>query len=123
MFWIAILSCYLSLPIYSDIVIINHETVSLGVSTVPAGNTIDQKHVPTAPPEGYIILPEKEKTVTIALVARQLLGGTWGTITPFNIGNKRYMARVEPHYHPLTGALPHGWHKGVTIFKEKAQNE
>lgn len=118
MFWIAVLSCYLSLPI-ADIVVINHETVTIEVSVVPVGNIIDQKHLPTTPPEGYIMLPEKEKTVTIALVARQLLGGAWGTVTPFQISDRKYMARIEPHYHSPNSVPPFGWHKGVTIYKKE----
>ncbi len=70
-------------------------------------------------------MPEKEKTTTIGMIAVSLLGGQMGALTPFSIGDRRYIARVEPHYHPYPppGAdtskypKPWGWHKGVTVYK------
>ena len=50
-------------------------------------------------------------------MARQLLSGDFGTMTPFKVDGLKYMARVEPHYHPpgFKGG-PNGWHKGVTVY-------
>ena len=88
---------------------------------------------PKSPPVGYVPLPKNEITPTIGKIAHDLLNGEFGTTTPFSIGNKRYMARLEPHYHPSppagcgTPALPDcdiskfpkpwGWHKGCTVYK------
>lgn len=75
--------------------------------------------LPTSAPEGYRafrghISPEVVKE------ANSLLGGAFGTETPFEINGKKYMARVEPHYHPpgYKGG-PNGWHKGVTVYEAK----
>lgn len=84
--------------------------------------------VPGKPPTGYLPLPASEKSATIGKIASSLLGGEWGALTPFSISGKRYMARVEPHFHPIPppgtppGELkkfpkPWGWHKGVTVYK------
>jgi hypothetical protein len=77
--------------------------------------------VPTSAPEGYRnfrghVSPEVVKE------ANSLLGGAFGTETPFEINGKKYMARVEPHYHPpgFKGG-PNGWHKGVTVYEAKDQ--
>lgn len=84
--------------------------------------------VPGTPPKGYVPLPSGERSAAIGKVAASLLGGTWGALTPFRVGEKHYMARVEPHHHPAPpdGASPEeqkkypkpwGWHKGVTVYK------
>ena len=71
---------------------------------------------PSGPPAGY-----KALTGTIpqgvGAMARQLLSGDFGTMTPFKVDGLKYMARVEPHYHPpgFKGG-PNGWHKGVTVY-------
>ena len=97
--------------------VFNKETVIVGQSSAQAVSL----------PEDCIPLSGKERTVTIGNVARSLLFGEFGTITLFQINDKYYVARVEPHYHPppadiLTQELskfpkPWGWHKGVTIYK------
>jgi hypothetical protein len=82
--------------------------------------------IPGRPPTGYAHMQPGEVNPTIGRIARDLLNGDWGALTPFRIGNKKYMARVEPHYHepPPAGAdaskypKPWGWHKGVTIYKQ-----
>lgn len=75
------------------------------------------KGVPGRPPEGYHALKGKIPTGVVK-TAQSLLGGEYGTMTPFEINGKRYMARVEPHYHPpgYKGG-PNGWHKGVTVYE------
>lgn len=77
--------------------------------------------VPTSSPEGYRMLRGHISPEVVA-EAKSLLGGDWGTLTPFEANGKRYMARVEPHYHPpgYQGG-PNGWHKGVTVYEAKDQ--
>jgi hypothetical protein len=88
--------------------------------------------VPGTPPKGYVALSPGERNAAIGKVAASLLGGTWGALTPFRVGNKHYMARVEPHHHPAppAGASPEeqkkypkpwGWHKGVTVYKASSE--
>jgi|SRR5579859_1061297 len=107
---------------------ISTDSIEFELSFIPTDNSIGPKQVPKSTPAGYVLLPDNEKTTIIAQVARKLLGGEWGTITPFKIGNKRFLARVEPHYHnpppPNTSTenlskypKPWGWHKGVTIYR------
>ena len=74
------------------------------------------KGIPGKPPEGF--KPISGTTPPgVSIVASSLLGGSFGTITPFQIGNAKYMARVEPHYHPPGyKSGPNGWHKGVTVY-------
>ena len=73
--------------------------------------------VPGVPPEGYRPIHSKLEPGAVA-TARSLLGGDWGTETPFVINGKRYMARVEPHYGPPGRKNgPVGWHKGVTLYE------
>ena len=40
-----------------------------------------------------------------------------GTEVPFSINEKRYIARIERHYHPEGGPIrPWGYHKGVSLL-------
>lgn len=40
-----------------------------------------------------------------------------GTEESFEVGGRRYVGRIEHHYHPVNGAAkPWGWHKGCTVF-------
>ncbi|MGV8123188.1 MAG: peptidoglycan-binding protein [Candidatus Xenobiia bacterium LiM19] len=57
----------------------------------------------------------------VSAKARSLLGGDFGTETPFELDGKKYVARVEHHYHPpgYVGG-PTGWHKGVTVYEQKS---
>ena len=104
------------------------DTVIIEQSILPPDNTITINHPPKIPPKGFVLLPEGEKSPTISKIARGLLGGDFGTLTPFSINTRHFMARVEPHYHnpPPPNATPEeqakypkpwGWHKGVTIYK------
>lgn len=71
--------------------------------------------IPSGPPAGYVIL--KEVTPEISSLAKSLLKGDYGTMTPFTIDGKKYIARVEPHYHPPDYKNgPKNWHKGVSVF-------
>jgi hypothetical protein len=73
--------------------------------------------VPGSPPDGYHAMKGKVPVGAVKM-AHSLLGGDWGTETPFEVNGKRYMARVEPHYHPpgFKGG-PNGWHKGVSVYE------
>lgn len=84
----------------------------------------------SGPPVGYQPLANGEITPEVSQVAKGLLGGEMGTQTPFSVDEKRYMARVEPHYHPYPPPnatleeqshyqKPWGPHKGVTVYKAK----
>jgi hypothetical protein len=75
--------------------------------------------VPGRAPDGYQPL-RGHISPEVAAEAKSLLHGDWGTETPFEANGKRYMARVEPHYHPpgFKGG-PNGWHKGVTVYDAK----
>jgi hypothetical protein len=79
-------------------------------------------------PQGYSILSNQETNITIHKIAVSLLGRKLWTITLFSIGDKKYLARVEPHYHPFPPAgttleeqskypKPWGWHKGITVYR------
>lgn len=72
--------------------------------------------LPGRPPEGYRAIPGRVSPA-VGRQARSLLGGDWGTETPFAIDGKRYMARVEPH--PPNAKIRH-WHKGVTVYEADA---
>jgi len=72
--------------------------------------------VPGVPPEGYRTL-RSGPAPEAAKMARSLLGGEYGTMTPFDMKGRSYMARVEPHYGPTKdNPRPH-WHKGVTLYE------
>ncbi|HEY9684964.1 MAG TPA: hypothetical protein V6C86_25530 [Oculatellaceae cyanobacterium] len=51
-----------------------------------------------------------------AIEAQRLLGGDWGTITPFTSGGVKYMARVEEHG---PDCLRPYKHKGVTLYLDE----
>lgn len=95
-------------------------------SYLPSNNTIGPGPTGGAksPPSGYIRLPNP--STQVSSIAKKLLGGQFGTMTPIEIGTIKYMARVEPHYHepPPSGAdpskypKPWGWHKGVTVYQQ-----
>ncbi|MBM3462144.1 MAG: peptidoglycan-binding protein [Armatimonadetes bacterium] len=73
----------------------------------------------TGPPEGYQAIRGRVPA-GVTDKAKSLLGGEYGTETPFAIDGKRYVARVEQHYHPpgYQGG-PNGWHKGITVYEQK----
>lgn len=122
--------------------VFEQEEVVVGQSVSQSlGGTIGpgREGAPKGPPQGYTALPENEKTPAVGRVATSLLGGDFGTTTPFSVGSKRYMARVEPHYHqpppqgcgtpampecdPKKFPKPWGWHKGVTVYKAAPGSE
>lgn len=71
---------------------------------------------PKGPPAGYKPITGTPP-VAVMKVARSLLGGSFGTTTPFSIGDIHYMARIEPHWHPLDYTKgPRGWHKGCSVY-------
>lgn len=73
--------------------------------------------VPHRPPDGYHAIKGHIPT-EVVVKARSLLSGDYGTMTPFEVDGRKFMARVEPHYHPegyKNG--PTGWHKGVTVYE------
>jgi hypothetical protein len=80
-------------------------------------------------PAGSIFLPTNEITPTISQIAKKLLVNDFGTVIPFQIDGKQYLARVEHHYHPppppnsppeVIKRYPRPWgdHKGITIYKK-----
>jgi hypothetical protein len=41
----------------------------------------------------------------------------FGTEIPFEVDGKRYVGRIEQHFHPVGGpAKPWGWHHGCSLF-------
>lgn len=112
---------------------IGKDTVNVEETMPPKDKSIGPGHPATSPPEGYVNLPESEKTQAVGQVAKSLLGGDFGAMTPFTVTSsdgktKRYMARVDAHYHPPPPQgtppeemskypKPWGWHKGVTVYK------
>lgn len=113
--------------------VIGKDTITMGDTITATSSTIGPGRPATKPPEGYLPLEPSENTPTIGKIAHDLLVGNFGDMTPFTItspdGNvKRYMARVDAHYHapPPKGTPPEaqkkypkpwGWHKGVTVYK------
>lgn len=95
------------------------EQLIMGTSTLPDNNQIGPgpNGAPKGPPAGY--KPVSAPSADIGRVAKGLLSHDFGTITPFKLDDKMYMARVEPHYHPpgFKGG-PNGWHKGVTVYEK-----
>ncbi len=68
-------------------------------------------------PPGYHTMTGRIPPAVVAK-ARTLLRHDYGTEIPFEIDGKRYLARLEHHYHP-PGYIggPNGWHKGVTVYE------
>jgi hypothetical protein len=86
--------------------------------------------VPNGPPSGYRVLGQSEVNSKLGSIAKSLLSGDYGKLTPFEMDGKKYAGRVEPHYHqpPPIGANPNaypkpwGWHKGVTLYYALSNN-
>lgn len=74
----------------------------------------------TGAPPGYQPI-RGQVPAGVSAKAKSLLGGDFGTETPFLLDGKKYVARVEHHYHPpgYVGG-PTGWHKGVTVYEQKS---
>ncbi len=99
-------------------------TTKIYDSFLPPDNKIKAgpSGIPGKPPEGYKAITKVSPAV--ANVAKQLLTQTkeYGVMTPFEVDGVSYMARSEPHFHPLTGNItPHGWHFGITVYQKDKQ--
>jgi hypothetical protein len=67
------------------------------------------------------LLHSSEITAAISGMARQILhehrGRPLGHEVPFELDGRRYVARLERHYHaPGSGERPIGEHVGVTVY-------
>jgi peptidoglycan hydrolase-like protein with peptidoglycan-binding domain len=73
----------------------------------------------SGPPEGYRAMTGRIPAGVVAK-AKSLLHHDYGTEIPFELEGRRYVARLERHYHPpgYVGG-PNGWHKGVTVYEAK----
>lgn len=89
---------------------------------------------PGRPPTGCVSLSKEDMLPQLHGIAASLLKGNWGALTPFRIGQKYFMARVEPHFRKPTNdprlsadrkkrSIPEGWHKGVSVFKVKTDGQ
>ncbi|MDQ7826836.1 MAG: peptidoglycan-binding domain-containing protein [Candidatus Eremiobacteraeota bacterium] len=90
----------------------HHTTGAPGTTGTGSGQS-------TGAPPGYQTI-KGQVPAGVAEKAKSLLGGDYGTETPFQLDGKNYMTRVEHHYHPpgYVGG-PTGWHKGVTVYEQK----
>jgi hypothetical protein len=72
----------------------------------------------TGPPPGYKTMKGKIPPEVTAK-AKSLLNQPMGTEIPFEANGKKYMARLETHYHPqgYVGG-PNGYHKGCTVYEQ-----
>jgi len=72
----------------------------------------------TGPPPGYKTMKGKIPPEVTAK-AKSLLNQPMGTEIPFEVNGKKYMARLETHYHPqgYVGG-PNGYHKGCTVYEQ-----
>lgn len=66
-------------------------------------------------------LVKAEVTRDIAKQARQMIDAhyraPYGSEFPFESGGRKYVARIEEHYHPPGGeARPWGYHPGASVF-------
>jgi peptidoglycan hydrolase-like protein with peptidoglycan-binding domain len=68
-------------------------------------------------PPGYHAMTGRIPPAVVAK-AKTLLKYDYGTEIPFESEGRRYLARLERHYHPpgYVGG-PNGWHKGVTVYE------
>jgi hypothetical protein len=99
------------------------ENVIIGKPFTPEKNQIGPgpTGVPKGPPKGFV--PLKQARLEISSVAKGLLSNDFGTMIPFSIGTTKYMARVEPHFHPHGfKSGPNGWHKGITVYEQDTAN-
>lgn len=85
-----------------------------GQPTLPTPKPTGQK---AGAPRGYKPIKGKIPTGVVAK-AKSLLSHPLGTEVPFELEGRRFMARLEPHYHPpgYQGG-PNGWHKGVSVYE------
>ncbi|HEU4405865.1 MAG TPA: peptidoglycan-binding domain-containing protein [Polyangiaceae bacterium] len=71
--------------------------------------------------ETYRRVRNEEVTPELTDQAKRLLKHHWhepyGSEYPFEVGGRRYVGRIEQHYHPPGGPLrPWGYHPGVSLF-------
>ena len=69
-------------------------------------------------------LPQDEVTPALARAAQQLLeqnaDAPFGTQFSLEYAGKRYVARIQEHYHEPGGPdRPYGHHRGVTLYRPK----
>lgn len=67
------------------------------------------------------VLEDGELTPAIQRRAQQILDQhhdrPYGHEVPFELGGRRYVGRIEEHYHPPgSGREPEGEHTGVTVY-------
>lgn len=90
----------------------------MGQKFLPQDNLIGPgpTGVPKGPPSGFKPLTSVPQGING--IAKGFLNEEFGTMIPFTLEGIKYMARVEPHYHPpgYKGG-PNGWHKGVTVYE------
>lgn len=76
-------------------------------------------------PNGYRVITDREALAdsNILALAREFINrqvranSAIGASEQRDIGGRRVMFIVEPHYHPPGGNVrPYGWHKGCTVF-------
>jgi hypothetical protein len=94
--------------------------------------SIDSQYLPVdnavkPGPNGYAPPPPGTKPLTrvtpeIAQMASSLLSKPFGFITEFTSENKKYLARIEPHFHPQGHKGPNGWHKGCTVYSYQSDD-
>jgi hypothetical protein len=64
---------------------------------------------------------DAEVTAVLASEAKRLLAlhhaAPYGSEYPFEVDGRRYLARLEQHYHEPGGPLkPWGYHPGISLF-------
>ena len=71
-------------------------------------------------PPGYKTISGQVPTGVVAK-AKSLLSLPMGSEVAFELDGKRYLARLEQHYHPpgYKGG-PNGWHKGCSVYQAAA---
>jgi hypothetical protein len=77
----------------------------------------------SAPDEAVTLrrLPARELNRALVKQARAIILENYkqpfGTEIPFEVDGKRYVGRIEKHFHPVGGpAKPWGWHHGCSLF-------
>lgn len=91
-------------------------------------NAAIYKYAKSGPPKGYRPLGPGENNNEIGKIAKTFLNKPFGSENVFELNNQMYLAKVEPHFHPIPPEgtspsdyrkypKPWGWHKGVTVYK------
>lgn len=97
-------------------------TTKIHSTFIPSDNQItddfESFKAHSGPPKGYKRVSSDSLPKEAITVAQSLLKYDFGALTPFEVDNRSFVGRVEPHYHKPGGkARPWGVHKGVTIFE------